>query len=942
MENVQDNLESIKLIDKLQKVAAGGWLIANLTDRKMICSAFIVQKLNLKESEISFDEIITYLHPDDRENATVGLELLTLCGTFEAVVRIRKPNRYIPLRVKFGEAGQEGNHRYAYGIVYRYKSQENFSFSWSILDLCRELKYWQDMIPGSYVMLKEKINFKEFTLNILQPLLRLFRVDQVHLFEYTPDNRFNACICMVNQEGIIWEDERLNPLVSYADNCFSEDLQHRRIIAVDNACPVRSETYPKVQEPGVGSTLSFMVGPMGNWERLWGYLSVEATEGERHWTEREKECFRRVCNFISISLELRYYHSPFGAKKENLSTIKARLFSEEKGHPNENSIQRKPLTAQEIAPIYPYDEESGVYTSVSTLSGEAHEEVRGSVNNYSERMNETFNDLIFDATVLYDDNGCVHNYMDLFNDRKEVIAIYRKLQDSQRMFSLVSEFSEVGFSRFNIMSKGLIYEATDQWYKNLHILREDTHLASGLIPDTIHPQDVAGIRRFIKEALKGQETEYSKEIRVCGASNKLYWLRMSIKVIEHNPQEDRVILSGLNVDITHQKNIEKILIEAKIKAEESEKLKSAFLANMSHEIRTPLNAIVGFSNMIADDPANDSNAEFASVIKKNNELLLQIVSDVLDLAQIDAGIFETILSRVDVNHLCEDVFEFFYLQKGVQVELKFCPQCPECYILSDPGRIVQILNSLLSNALKFCPKGEITLGYRILREENEPFIEFYVSDTGKGMTLEQTEKCFDRFFKADSFVQGTGLGLSICKEVVQKLNGQIGVQSSENNGSRFWFRLPYTPALNENELEDEYLVYTSDGRKPVILVAENTINNFVVLSPLLMQYYSVIIVQNGLDVLRIHAEKVVDLILMDLKMEKMDGMEVVRRIRQKDPHTPIIAITSFLFEQDRPQVLEAGFNSILMKPIDQITLRKLIKEAIQTGIYNREGEKQVF
>ena len=258
---------------------------------------------------------------------------------------------------------------------------------------------------------------------------------------------------------------------------------------------------------------------------------------------------------------------------------------------------------------------------------------------------------------------------------------------------------------------------------------------------------------------------------------------------EYNPQKGIIELIGLNLDITELKETESKLIAAKLKAEEADRLKSAFLANMSHEIRTPLNAIVGFSNLLADTSDIEEREQYISVIQKNNELLLQLISDILDLSKIEAGTYEVTFAEVDVNDLCEEIICSHAMKVPQGVTLSFEEHEPHCFICSDRNRITQILSNFINNAIKFTESGYIHVGYTL----SEKYIRFHVQDSGIGISTKNQEQIFDRFIKLNTFARGTGLGLSICKSIVEKLGGEIGVKSTLGCGSTFWFSLPYDP-----------------------------------------------------------------------------------------------------------------------------------------------------
>ena len=269
-------------------------------------------------------------------------------------------------------------------------------------------------------------------------------------------------------------------------------------------------------------------------------------------------------------------------------------------------------------------------------------------------------------------------------------------------------------------------------------------------------------------------------------TKRWYIQSMAIKWLD-----GRWAIMELATDITTRKQVELELIQAKEKAEESDRLKSAFLANMSHEIRTPLNAIVGFSSLLAETDEAELRHVYMSLVQENNELLLNLISDILDISKIEAGMIDLVMGRVDVPQLCREVIATFsHKKRDSAVELRFDENSPQIVIDADKNRIVQVLSNFLTNALKFTTKGSITLSYLL---EDESQVRFCVTDTGKGIPDEQKHEIFNRFVKLDSFVQGAGLGLSICQSLVNRMGGKIGVESREGEGSCFWFTHPYVP-----------------------------------------------------------------------------------------------------------------------------------------------------
>ena len=250
-----------------------------------------------------------------------------------------------------------------------------------------------------------------------------------------------------------------------------------------------------------------------------------------------------------------------------------------------------------------------------------------------------------------------------------------------------------------------------------------------------------------------------------------------------------VVVSAVGYYIHILKRAHQRMKEAQLKAEEANQLKSAFLANMSHEIRTPLNSIVGFSNLLSMVEDKEEMLEYAGIIETNTELLLQLINDILDMSKIESGMYDFHVTQVDANQLMSEVEQVARLRiRTDEVSLSFAERLPQCVFHTDKNRLIQVLTNLVVNAIKFTSQGEIQIGYRL---QDAHTLYFYVSDTGCGMSAEQCEHVFERFVKYNTFIQGTGLGLSICKMIIEKLGGEIGVQSESGKGSVFWFTLPY-------------------------------------------------------------------------------------------------------------------------------------------------------
>ena len=394
--------------------------------------------------------------------------------------------------------------------------------------------------------------------------------------------------------------------------------------------------------------------------------------------------------------------------------------------------------------------------------------------------------LITRATPLFDSSGNVINYLLINIDNTETTNAYSKIQEFEEFFALIGDFAKVGYAHFNAITRDGY--AISSWYRNVGE-KEGTPLPQIIgIHSNFHPEDRALMLSFLDKVLKGEATNLRNDMRILRPDGHYTWTRVNVMVRNYRPEEGEIEMACVNYDITELKETERKLIEAKDKAEALDRLKSAFLANMSHEIRTPLNAIVGFSSLLVETDDLEERQQYISIVQENNELLLQLISDILDLSKIEAGTFDFVNGDVDVNVLCTEIVYSLRMKAPEGVEILFENHLPECHIWSDKNRLTQVISNFINNALKFTSSGSISLGYHLL---NDKELKFYVRDTGTGIPADKVNTVFERFVKLNTFVHGTGLGLSICKSLVEQMGGTIGVESKEGEGSCFWFTHPY-------------------------------------------------------------------------------------------------------------------------------------------------------
>jgi PAS domain S-box-containing protein len=396
------------------------------------------------------------------------------------------------------------------------------------------------------------------------------------------------------------------------------------------------------------------------------------------------------------------------------------------------------------------------------------------------------------------------------------------------------------------------------------------------------------------------------------------------RVIRNSMGEIDAFVVVIN-DITERLHFIESLKEAKLNAEESDRLKTAFLANMSHEIRTPMNSIVGFSNLLNDPKLNPKKRdEFLSHILKSSNLLLSLIDDIIDISKIEAGQLNINLQKFRVNSLVRDTFETFRdANANEEVEYRLVlprgTETLECH--TDPVRLRQILMNLLSNAAKFTQQGFIELGYRLNPQPTRPKLEFYLQDTGIGIENNKQSLIFERFRQIDDSQSrkygGTGLGLSISKRLVELLSGSIRVESSVGKGSTFYFTIPYilpeekkkpAPSADKNK-------YNWKDKK--ILVAEDENSNYELIKAALTGTKAEVMrARNGEEaVSTVAGGTIPDLVLMDIRMPKMNGYEATRKIKADHPDIPVIAITAYAMSEDESKSLAAGCDMYISKPI---------------------------
>lgn len=372
------------------------------------------------------------------------------------------------------------------------------------------------------------------------------------------------------------------------------------------------------------------------------------------------------------------------------------------------------------------------------------------------------------------------------------------------------------------------------------------------------------------------------------------------------------------------------------KAENASKMKSLFLANMSHEIRTPLNAIEGFSRVIVETDSQEDRMKFYEIIESNNNRLMSLVNEILDLSRVESGEIIMKKTSTDLSELCAGIKNIFKFRCPDTVKLVWEKPLMTVTFNTDSNRLTQVFSNLISNALKHTSTGSITFGYKVFDETQK--IEFFVSDTGSGIAKEDIDHIFETYVSRDAETNknGYGLGLPLCKIIVEKLGGTISVESEVGKGSTFRFIMPFEGSIggvNQSKTVNTTNVRTirisgrSDGlNMKKILVAEDEDSNYELVKIVLQKRYRLLRARNGIEAVTINEDERPDLILMDIRMPEMNGLDATRIIKEVTSDTPVIALSAYAFEENIREAKLAGCDDFLAKPFKVENLIEIVRK----------------
>jgi len=806
----QTNYDYEKYV-QIAQMAKMGWWESDLKNKEYICSDFIVDLLGLESNRISFTEFHQRIREDHRLRLKNEYMSLSYLETYEQMFPIRAKDGeiWVYSKINFQKPDKEGYRNMTGLLQYIDRpidtTNENIDFF-----QVSNLLYQQNNISYSLLAFLQCDDVTQVVNKTLGDLLHQFLGDRIYIFEINRKEQRQDCTYEVTAEGISKEQEFLSNIPWDPSTWWNHQIAERRAIILNTLDDMPEEAAEYRQTLEMQDIKSLMVVPLISKEEVWGYMGIDMVRMQRSWSNVDYQCFSSLANIISICIELR--KSELQAKEDRLALDNSEkiLRNIYKNLPAGVELYDKDgylvdINDKELEIFGLSDKHEALGVNLfdnPNIPLEVKERLRAKedvnfsinydfskINQYVDSRRNGIINLTTKVTALYDSQNRFINYLFINIDTTETTNAYTKIQEFENLFLLIGDYAKVGFAHFNVLTRDGY--AQDTWYRNLGE-KEGTPMPQVIgVYAHVVPEDQAVLKNFVGEVKTGKATSLRKEVRVCRENGKYTWTSINVMVRDYRPQDGIIEMLCINYDITPLKETEQKLIIARDKAEELDRLKSAFLANMSHEIRTPLNAIVGFSSLLAETDSRSERQEYIKIVQENNELLLQLISDILDLSKIEAGTFNFVYTNVDVNETCAEIIKSMSMKVGKGIELIFEEPFPECYLYTDKNRFTQVISNFINNALKFTQQGSITLGYEQVSHQK---IKFYVRDTGMGIPEEKQKSIFERFAKLNTFVQGTGLGLSICKSIVSQMGGEIGVDSTEGVGSCFWFTHPYHAA----------------------------------------------------------------------------------------------------------------------------------------------------
>lgn len=787
-------------LQQLVSMARIGWWEVDFDEGVYYCSEFVADLLGIEGNKISAKDFANLICENYRERILEEFRSFRMMEIYEQVFPIHSKYGMMWVSTKVGEKRitKEGHVR-VMGML-QCISRQRMNMQEQTVDRLNSLL---SRLNGISKSLLDFLHSDDITLvinKILKEVLRRFQADRTYIFELDRKLHTEVCTYEIAVEGIKERKVLLSESsIDYASWWTGQILAGDPIILFTlNLLPDSAGADKRrLEEYGVKST---MVVPLNSKDGVWGYIGVDMVREHRNWCNEDYQWFVSLGNIISICMELRRSESEARLEKAYLQNIYKNLPAGIELYDKDGFMTDLNDKEMEIFGLRHKEDVIGLNLFDNPLLPQGLKDklkagapIDMSFNYDFDRLDGYYStsrtgtiSLISKFAPLYDALGNLINILLINIDNTETTNAYSKIQDFEEFFTLIGNYAKVGYAHFNALKCDGY--AVNSWYRNVGE-KEGTPLNEIIkVHSHFHPDDRRMMLRFFDQVLIREASHLRRDVRILREDGTYTWTRVNVMVRDFRPEDGIIDMVCVNYDITELKETERKLIAARDKAEELDRLKSAFLANMSHEIRTPLNAIVGFSSLLTETEDMKDRKQYMAIVQENTELLLQLISDILDLSKMESGAFEFVKSDTDVNLLCSEIIRSLRMKVPAGVELVFEECLPGCHVWADKNRLNQVISNFINNALKFTFSGSITLGYY---RQTDGYLRFYVRDTGMGIPKNKIKTVFDRFVKLNSFVHGTGLGLSICKSLVEQMGGTIGVESEEGEGSCFWFTYPY-------------------------------------------------------------------------------------------------------------------------------------------------------
>lgn len=787
-------------LQQLVSMARIGWWEVDFDEGVYYCSEFVADLLGIEGNKISAKDFANLICENYRERILEEFRSFRMMEIYEQVFPIHSKYGMMWVSTKVGEKRitKEGHVR-VMGML-QCISRQRMNMQEQTVDRLNSLL---SRLNGISKSLLDFLHSDDITLvinKILKEVLRQFQADRTYIFELDRKLHTEVCTYEIAVEGIKERKVLLSESsIDYASWWTGQILAGDPIILFTlNLLPDSAGADKRrLEEYGVKST---MVVPLNSKDGVWGYIGVDMVREHRNWCNEDYQWFVSLGNIISICMELRRSESEARLEKAYLQNIYKNLPAGIELYDKDGFMTDLNDKEMEIFGLRHKEDVIGLNLFDNPLLPQGLKDklkagapIDMSFNYDFDRLDGYYStsrtgtiSLISKFAPLYDALGNLINILLINIDNTETTNAYSKIQDFEEFFTLIGNYAKVGYAHFNALKCDGY--AVNSWYRNVGE-KEGTPLNEIIkVHSHFHPDDRRMMLRFFDQVLIREASHLRRDVRILREDGTYTWTRVNVMVRDFRPEDGIIDMVCVNYDITELKETERKLIAARDKAEELDRLKSAFLANMSHEIRTPLNAIVGFSSLLTETEDMKDRKQYMAIVQENTELLLQLISDILDLSKMESGAFEFVKSDTDVNLLCSEIIRSLRMKVPAGVELVFEECLLGCHVWADKNRLNQVISNFINNALKFTFSGSITLGYY---RQTDGYLRFYVRDTGMGIPKNKIKTVFDRFVKLNSFVHGTGLGLSICKSLVEQMGGTIGVESEEGEGSCFWFTYPY-------------------------------------------------------------------------------------------------------------------------------------------------------